>query len=59
MAWPRVVLKVIPTLREQGFSIGQLEDPPEDLMIEEAVFTILNDALKGLYDQEVPQEVLA
>ena len=58
MAWPRVVLKVVPAMRELGISIKDLENPAPGMEVDDAVFEKFNAALKGLYEMEFPQDIL-
>ncbi len=58
MAWPRVVLKVIPDIRDLGFTIKDLENPTPGMEVEQDVFEKFNTALKGLYEKEFPQDIL-
>ena len=58
MAWPRVVLKVIPEFREKGFTVKTLENPDSSTTVDDDAFDKFNTALKGLYEMEFPQDIL-
>ncbi len=58
MAWPRVVLKVIPDVRDLGLTIKDLENPVPGMELDDSVFEKCNAALKGLYEMEFPQDIL-
>ncbi len=57
MAWPRVVLRIVPEVREKGYSVKDLEEPSEEFTVDEATFKLFNKALMTIYDMEMPQTV--
>jgi len=57
MAWPRVVLRLVPELREKGYTIKDLENPTGDLTVDEETFKLFNSVLKTIYEVEMPQTV--
>ncbi len=58
-AWPRIVLKSIPELRDIGIDTKGLQDPEDDLMLNEDVVSILNKWLSELYEVKVQEEILS
>ena len=57
MAWPRVVLRVVPELRQKGYSVKEMENPSADVTVDEETFKLFNEALKTIYEMEIPQAV--
>jgi len=57
MAWSRVVLKLVPELRDKGHTIKDIENPEDDLTVDEDTFKLFNGVLKNLYEMEMPQTV--
>jgi len=57
MAWPRVVLRVVPELRQKGYSVKEMENPTDSVTVDEETFKIFNEALKTIYEMEIPQAV--
>jgi len=58
-AWPRVVLRAVPELRELGVDTKGLQDPAEDMTINEEAVGILNRWLSDLYQVTVEEASLA
>ena len=48
LAWQRIVLKILPQLRENGFDLYELENPSEELHFGEAEFDLFTQTLKKL-----------
>ncbi len=57
MAWPRVVLRVVPELRQKGYSVKEMENPTDDVTVDEETFKLFNGALMTIYEMEIPQTV--
>ena len=57
MAWPRVVLRVVPELRKKGLSVKEMENPTESVTVDEDIFKLFNNALHEIYEMEIPQQV--
>jgi len=58
LAWQRIIIKVLPQLRERGFELDELESPSEDRVFQDAEFKIFEDALSTIYNMSFPKEVL-
>lgn len=58
LAWQRVIIKVLPQLREQGFELDELENPTEDRIFQDAEFKLFAEALTAIYNISFPKEVL-
>lgn len=57
MAWPRVVLRIVPEIRQKGYSVKEMENPTEDVTVDEETFKLINGALMTIYEMEIPQTV--
>lgn len=57
MAWPRVVLRIVPELRQKGYSVKEMENPTDDVTVDEETFKLINGALMTIYEMEIPQTV--
>jgi len=57
-SWSRLVLKSIDTIRSEGLSMKELENPSQDLVLSEALYSQLNRALNELYEMSIEQEAL-
>lgn len=57
MAWPRVVLRIVPEIRQKGYSVKEMENPTEDVTVDEETFKLINGALMTIYEMEIPQAV--
>lgn len=58
LAWQRIVLKVLPQLREKGFDLGELENPGDDRVFTEEEFGLFAKTLESMYGITFPKEVL-
>ncbi|WP_221407473.1 hypothetical protein [Reichenbachiella agariperforans] len=58
LAWQRIIIKVLPQLREKGFELDELEDPNNDRLFQEEEFKLFTDALDTLYNISFPKEVM-
>ncbi|MEM9324541.1 MAG: hypothetical protein AAGA85_02750 [Bacteroidota bacterium] len=58
-AWPRVVLRAVPELRELGVDTKGLQNPEDDMMIDEDAVAILNKWLDELYQTKAQAASLA
>ena len=58
-AWHRIVLRTLPELRTHGLDLNEMENPDDSLMLNDAVTTILRQALDTLYQLKVESEVLS
>lgn len=60
LAWQRVVIKTLPDLRDNGgFSLEQLEDPDQSVEFKDKEISVINGALKDLYDLNIPDKILS
>ncbi len=57
-SWSRLVLKSIDTIRAEGLSMKELENPSQDLVLSESLYSQLNKALNELYEMSIEQESL-
>ncbi len=58
LAWQRIVLKALPTLKEMGFELNTLMNPSETLVFSEKAFAAIDAAVKELYQTEVLPELV-
>jgi hypothetical protein len=58
-AWPRILLKSLDEVRAQGFNLKELENPVEDLTLNESLMASLNNALEELYQTKVEEDLLS
>lgn len=58
LAWQRVIIKILPELREKGFELNQLEEPTPDMIFGEDEFQLFTNSLDAVYKIEFPKEVL-
>ncbi|MEQ6120909.1 hypothetical protein [Reichenbachiella sp. MALMAid0571] len=58
LAWQRIVLKILPQLREKGFDLSELENPSEERYFGEAEFGLFTQTLESMYGMTFPKEVL-
>ncbi|WP_448529124.1 hypothetical protein [Raineya sp.] len=58
LAWQRIVLKALPTLKEMGFELNTLMNPSETLMLSEKAFVVIDAVVKELYQTEVLPELV-
>lgn len=58
LAWQRIVIKCLNELRDHtGYNLAQLEEPDQNMKLEDKAYTIVNAALGDLYDLEIPEEI--
>jgi hypothetical protein len=58
LAWQRIVIKVLPQLRERGFELEELENPDPNRYFEDAEFKLFAESLNTIYNISFPKEVL-
>ena len=58
LAWQRIILKVLPQLRDRGFELTVLENPAEDKVFGETEFLLFTKTLESMYGITFPKEVL-
>ncbi len=58
LAWQRIVLKLLPQLREKGFDLSELENPTDDHFFSEEEFGLFAQTLESMYSITFPKEVL-
>lgn len=58
LAWSRLVLNVLPELRQLGHNLSDIENPSAHLMLGPAELNALEKAMKSLYKMDLPQEVI-
>ncbi len=56
-AWSRIVLKSLPELRANGLSLNDLDNPNENLVLDDEVLKTLNKSLDDLYKMKIESEV--
>ena len=56
--WPRILLKSMDILRDHGYHLNDMENPPEDLVLDARLVVAFNHALKEIYDIEIEEGVL-
>ena len=58
LAWQRIVLKILPQLRENGFDLSELENPDEEMHFGEAEFGLFTQTLENMYGMTFPKKIL-
>jgi hypothetical protein len=56
--WPRVLLKSLEALREEGLQLNTMENPPEDMILSESLFEALNNSLFLIYEIKIEEGIL-
>ncbi len=59
MAWQRIALQAYARLRDKGYSIKELQNPPADMNLEGEDLAAICDAIRELYKTDVPLNDLA
>ncbi|MEQ8713296.1 MAG: hypothetical protein RIC80_09775 [Cyclobacteriaceae bacterium] len=59
LAWSRLVLNVLPELRQLGHNLSDIENPSEQLTLGEKELKALEKAMNALYEMELPAEVVS
>lgn len=54
MAWQRIVLRAYGCLKDKGYFIKELQNPPADMNLEGEDLAAICDAIRELYKIEVP-----
>jgi hypothetical protein len=49
MAWTRLVIRNMSTLKESGFTFEELKDPTKSTKINKAAYKILLESVEGIY----------
>jgi hypothetical protein len=57
MAWQRIVMKALPKLREKGLSLGNVENPDANLVLDEELSEVIKVILQELYQTDIPAKV--
>lgn len=57
LAWSRIVLRVLPELRDLGHSLETVENPKPDLILNEKSILVIEKAMQSLYEMGIPEEV--
>ena len=58
LAWQRIVLRILPQLRDRGFDLYDLENPDETQYFGDTEFGYFTGALEGMYGITFPKEIL-
>ncbi|MGL1886347.1 MAG: hypothetical protein OCD76_07520 [Reichenbachiella sp.] len=58
LAWQRIIIKILPQLREKGFELDELENPAPDRIFEDGEFKMFAEALTTIYNISFPKEVM-
>jgi hypothetical protein len=57
-SWSRIVLKTVPELRESGIDWKDIENPSDDMELDEKTINILKGGLDQIYQMQVETESL-
>ena len=57
-SWSRIVLRTLPQLREHNLDLNEIENPGDDLELNEEVMQILETAMEDLYQLKIDNEVM-
>jgi hypothetical protein len=57
LAWSRIVLRVLPELRDLGHSLETVENPKPDLVLDDKPLAVIEKAMQSLYEMGIPEEV--
>ncbi|MCP4459750.1 MAG: hypothetical protein GY816_17265 [Cytophagales bacterium] len=58
-AWSRIVLRSIPEIRKIGLEMKDLDEPKDNLNLDEDVMKLLSKSLDDLYQMKIESEVLS
>jgi len=58
-SWSRIVLKTVPALRERGLDWKEIENPSDDLVLDDHTLEILKGGLDQIYQISVETETLS
>lgn len=58
-SWSRIVLKTVPALREQGLDWKEIENPSDDLVLDDQTLEILKGGLDQIYQMSIETETLS
>ncbi|PIB34954.1 hypothetical protein BFP72_05885 [Reichenbachiella sp. 5M10] len=58
LAWQRIIIKILPELRNKGFELDELEEPASDRLFQEEEFKLFAEALNTIYNITFPKEVM-
>ena len=59
LAWQRVVIKVLPELRDSCYGLTQLENPSDEMFFKGDEVGTVQTAISDLYGLQIPDEILA
>jgi len=58
-SWSIIVLKTVPALRERGLDWKEIENPSDDLVLDDHTLEILKGGLDQIYQISVETETLS
>jgi hypothetical protein len=58
LAWQRIIMRVLPSLREAGLDLSDLQEPAENLFFEEEILAAFEVAMYELYEQKIPMNMI-
>jgi UDP-glucose 6-dehydrogenase len=59
LAWSRLVLNVLPELRQLDHNLSDIENPSDQVILGEKELEALEKAMQALYKMELPHEVVS
>ncbi len=58
LAWQRITMRILPTLREAGLDLSDLQEPSENLFFDEEIMAAFEVAMNELYEQKIPLNMI-
>lgn len=53
LAWKRIVLKIMDLAHEEGYSLGEIEQPGENMILSKKMQGMVNDVVMQLYSRRL------
>lgn len=57
VAWQRIVVKVSPEFRGSGLNLKNLTDPDDSILLDDAQYSIIKQAIEATYNMQVEIKV--
>ena len=57
VAWQRIVVKVSPDFRGSGLNLKNLTDPDDSVLLDDAQYSIIKQAIESTYNMQVEIKV--
>lgn len=57
LAWVRILVRITPHLREQGFTLSQLEQPDSSITFNRTTIGYMSKASQEIYSVAIPDRI--